>query len=248
MGCAVDEIFSLDLIVFVAASFASSLVAGLAGFAFGLVAAGIWLHVISPAQTAALIVGFGMLVQGISVWKLRGSISVRRLLPFLVGGAVGVPAGVELLRWISAAHMRSAVGIVLILFSLYSLARPRLATIKAAGRAADGAVGFLNGVLGGATGLAGILTVVWCSVRGWSKDEQRAVFQPVGVAVFAMTALWLGGTGLIDRETVRLFLLGLPAVLIGTWLGLRLYRRLDEVRFRKIVLMLLLLSGVALVV
>jgi uncharacterized membrane protein YfcA len=243
-----DGIFSLDLIVFVAASFAASLVAGLAGFAFGLVAAGLWLHVISPAQTAALIVVFGLLVQGISVWKLRRSITVRRLLPFLIGGAVGVPAGVELLRWISAANMRSAIGIVLILFSLYSLARPRLATVKAAGGIADGAVGFLNGVLGGATGLAGILTVVWCSVRGWPKDEQRAMFQPVGVAVFAMTALWLGGTGLIDRDTVRLFLLGLPAVLIGTWLGLRLYGRLDEVRFRKIVLLLLLLSGVGLVV
>ena len=47
-------------------------------------------------------------------------------------------------------------------------------------------------MLGGLTGLAGILVVIWCGLRGWAKDVQRAVFQPVGVAVFAMTALWLG--------------------------------------------------------
>jgi hypothetical protein len=56
---------------------------------------------------------------------------------------------------------------------------------------------------------------VWCSLRGWSKDEQRAVFQPVAVAIFAMTALWLGGTGLLAGDTIRLFAIGLPAVLTG---------------------------------
>jgi uncharacterized protein len=40
----------------------------------------------------------------------------------------------------------------------------------------------------------------------------------------------------------------LPALLAGTWLGLRLFGRLDEGAFRKVVLVLLLASGVVLVV
>jgi uncharacterized membrane protein YfcA len=59
--------------------------------------------------------------------------------------------------------------------------------------------------------------------------------------------LWLGGTGSFDRPTLLLFLAGLPALLAGTWTGLRLYGRLDEAGFRKVVLALLLLAGVALV-
>ena len=47
-------------------------------------------------------------------------------------------------------------------------------------------------------------------------------------------------------ETTRLFLLGLPAVLLGTWLGLRLYGTLDEARFRTVVLVLLLISELTL--
>jgi len=50
------DLHAFDLILFVAATFAAAFVAGLAGFAFGIVAAGVWLHFLSPAETAALIV------------------------------------------------------------------------------------------------------------------------------------------------------------------------------------------------
>jgi uncharacterized membrane protein YfcA len=62
-----------------------------------------------------------------------------------------------------------------------------------------------------------------------------------------MSAVWLGFNGSLSVDTLRLFLLGLPMLLLGTWLGLRLYGRLDETRFRNLVLMLLLASGVSLV-
>ena len=62
-----------------------------------------------------------------------------------------------------------------------------------------------------------------------------------------MTGLWLGGIGLVGADILRLFMIGLPLLLAGTWVGLRLYARLDEAGFRKVVLGLLLISGLALV-
>jgi uncharacterized membrane protein YfcA len=153
----------------------------------------------------------------------------------------------ELLRWTPAGHVRIAVGIFLILFSVWSLAKPQLRRISAGGRLADGGVGILSGILGGMTGFGGILPTIWSGLRGWPKDEQRAVFQPTGVAIFLGTALMLGGTGSICADTIRLFLIGLPALLAGSWVGLKLYGRLDEAGFRKVVLVLLLASGAALV-
>jgi len=237
----------LDLLFFAAGTFAAALVTGVAGFAFGIVAAAAWLHFLPPAQTTALIVAYGLLVQGISVWKLRRSIQPSRLLPFLLGGAIGAPIGVELLHRIPPGELRLSVGIVLILFSVYSLMRPQLAPFRA-GKMADGTIGILNGIIGGATGLAGIVVTIWCTLRGWPRDEQRTIFQPVGVWVFLMTGLWLGGTGVVGADTLRLFVIGLPLLLAGTWGGLRLYARLDEAGFRKVVLGLLLISGLALVV
>ena len=99
-------------------------------------------------------------------------------------------------------------------------------------------------MLGGATGLAGIAAVIWCSLRGWTPPEQRATFQPAGVAVFAMTAAWLGGANMVGADTLWLFLLGLPALALGTWVGLKLFGKLDDQAFRRIVLILLLLGRI----
>jgi len=235
-----------ETLLFLFATFAGAFVAGLSGFAFGLVAASIWLYILTPLQTATLIVAFGLLIQGYSVWKLRKALDWRKLWPFLAGAALGVPAGVTLLIWSNPKSLRIAVGIVLIAYSLYAFLRPALKPVTAGGRAADAAAGFLNGVLGGLTGLAGILVTIWCSLRGWPKEVQRTIFQPVAVAVFLMSAIWLGAKGTVTVETAKLFVMGLPCVVAGTWLGLKMFGRIDETTFRKIVLALLFVSGVTL--
>jgi uncharacterized membrane protein YfcA len=63
-----------------------------------------------------------------------------------------------------------------------------------------------------------------------------------------MSGAWLGAKGAVSTDIVWLFLLGLPALLAGTWLGLVLYGRLDEASFRRIVLVLLLVAGGLLVI
>ncbi len=73
-----DGVPAFELSIFLPATFAAALVAGLAGFAFGLIAAATWLHVLSPSDTAALIVGFGLVVPGVAVWKLRRALDPRR--------------------------------------------------------------------------------------------------------------------------------------------------------------------------
>src|SRR5437763_9979422 len=100
--------------LFLLATFAAALVAGLAGFAFGLVAAAVWLHILTPLQTATLIIAFGLVVQGVSVWKLRRALRWRRLWPFLLGAIFGVPVGVGVLTWAQPDHVRVAVGILLV--------------------------------------------------------------------------------------------------------------------------------------
>jgi len=239
--------FPLELPIFLIATFAGALVAGLSGFAFGLVVASIWLYILTPLQTATLIIAFGLIVQGYAVWKLRRALDWNKLWPFLIGAALGVPVGVTVLTWANPAHVRMGVGVFLVLYSLYVLFRPAIKPIKAGGAVADAGVGFLNGVLGGITGLAGILVIIRCGLRGWPKDQQRTIFSPVAVAIFLMSALWLGAKGAVTPDTIKLFVIGLPVLIAGTWLGMKLYGRLDEASFRKVVLVLLFASGVALI-
>ena len=73
-------------------------------------------------------------------------------------------------------------------------------------------------------------------------DLELALF----CSVFLMSALWIGAQGAITPDVIQLFLVGSPALLAGTWLGFKLFGLLDEAAFRKVVLVLLLASGIVL--
>jgi hypothetical protein len=235
------------LVLFLVAAFIGGLTSGLAGFAMGLVVSGVWLHIITPVQTATLIVGYGLLTQGYGIWKLRHALDWRKVAPYIVGGVFGVPLGTMLLTYVDPTWLRIGVGLLLIVYAIWGLARPVLRPIEAT-TATDVAVGFFNGWLGGLTGLVGIIVTIWCQLRGLPKDTQRAVFQPVSLTAAVLSLMTLSLAGAITAPTVKLYVLGVPLMLAGVWSGFRLYGKLDEAAFRKVILVLLLASGVVLIV
>jgi uncharacterized protein len=232
---------------FLLAAFLGGLASGIAGFAMGFVVSGIWLHILTPIQTTTLIVGYGLWTQGYGVWKLRHTLNWRQVAPFIIGGAIGVPIGTMLLTSVNPAYLRTGVGVLLVLYSIYGLAQPAFRPIKA-GVPADAGIGVLNGLFAGVTGLPGLIVTIWAQLRGWPKDVQRTVFQPVMLAAIVMNAVTLSLAGAVTTETVELYLLGLPLLLAGLWSGFKLYGKLDDAAFRKLILLLLLVSGLALIV
>ena len=232
--------------LFLLAAFIGGFASGLAGFAMGFVVSGIWLHILTPIQTTTLIVGYGLLTQGYGVWKLRRALVWRNIAPFIIGGAIGIPIGTMLLTYIDPAYLRSGVGALLVIYGAHGLAQPKLRPVPGS-VAADTGIGFANGILAGLTGLPGFIITIWCQLRGWTKDAQRAVFQPVMLAAIVMNVVSLGLVGAITAETMRLYVLGLPAMIAGLWAGFKLYGRLDDAAFRKVLLVLLLIAGLGLI-
>ena len=238
---------SLNLAFFLAAAFLGGLTSGLSGFAMGLVVSGVWLHIIAPDQNALLIVLCGLVTQGSGIWRVRRAINWRTVSPFIVGGSLGVPAGTALLTTVDRHTLRLSMGVLLVIFSLYSLVRPTLKPVQG-GVPRDFGVGIANGLIGGLTGLGGIAVTIWCQLRGGPKDAQRAIFQPVMFLTFLMSAISLAVAGAFTIGTLKLYALALPALVAGIWLGIKLYGRLDDATFRKIILVLLLMSGLSLIV
>jgi hypothetical protein len=76
---------------------------------------------------------------------------------------------------------------------------------------------------------------------------QRAIFQPVMLAAIVMNVVALGIAGALTTQTLRLYALGLPAMVAGLWLGFKLYGKLDDAAFRKVILVLLLIAGLGLI-
>jgi uncharacterized membrane protein YfcA len=234
------------LLLFVVATFLGGFVSGFSGFAMGIVVSGMWLHIITPIQTAALIAGYGLLTQGYGIAKLRHELRWQDIWPLTLGTAIGIPVGVVLLTHINPSYVRLGVGVLLVIYAAYSLARPPFGPFKI-GAPADIAIGVSNGLVGGLTGLGGIISTISCQFRGWSRDKQRAVFQPVLFAAFVIIAISQFIVGSYTAETVKLYGIGLPFMVAGIWIGFKLYGTINDETFRKTVLILVLIAGVSLV-
>lgn len=235
------------LVLFCFAAFAGGFVSGFSGFAMGLVVSGVWLHIITPVQTAALIAGYGLLTQGYGILKLRQALNWHAIWPLVLGTTIGVPIGVILLNYIDPVYLRLGVGVLLVLYAIYSLARPAFKPMTI-GAASDIGIGIVNGLVGGLTGLGGVVSTISCQWRGWKRDAQRAVFQPVLFAAFVVISISMAVTGAFTTETLKLYGLGLPFLLVGLWSGFRLYGKIDDEMFRKVVLILILFAGLSLIV
>jgi uncharacterized protein len=236
----------LVFIVFALAALVGGFVSGFSGFAMGLVVSGVWLHIITPIQTATLIAGYGLLTQGYGIYKLRRVLDLRRAWPLALGTVIGIPIGVSILAYLDPAYLRFGVGVLLMIYSIYGLARPVFAPMKI-GTGADIAIGISNGMLGGLTGLGGVISTISCQWRGWPKDVQRAVFQPVLFVAFVVISISQAAAGSITKETLALYVLGVPFMVLGLWSGFRLFGKIDDEAFRKTVLSLLLFAGVSLI-
>jgi uncharacterized membrane protein YfcA len=133
------------------------------------------------------------------------------------------------------------------LYSVYSLARPVFAPMKI-GPGTDIAIGISNGMLGGLTGLGGIISTISCQWRGWPRDRQRAVFQPVLFVAFVVISISQAVAGSLTKDTLTLYGVGVPFMVVGLWMGFKLFGKINDETFRKTVLLLILFAGSSLIV
>lgn len=235
------------LAVVIGGAVIAGFVQGLSGFAFSLAALSIWAWAVDP-QLAAPMAVFGSLVGQVvalpMTWK---GAELKRLAPFVIGGLIGVPLGVFLLGILDPAGFKLGLGIFLLLYCPAMFFAPSTLAVTWGGKWADAVSGWLGGVFGGIGGLAGGIPTLWCTLRGWDKDTQRGVMQAFNITmhVATLTGYLIAGDK-INGETLRLFAIITPALVIPVLLGALVFRRLNQKAFRRIVLGLLFVSGLVL--
>jgi uncharacterized membrane protein YfcA len=240
-----------ELAALVGACFVAAFASGMAGFAFNLIAAGILFHFLPPQQTAPVLVLGSLIIQLGTIGVVLPAMRWAVLRPYVIGGALGTPFGVLLLRYSSAGSIVTGIGLLLVVYAGYALARIALHRAPHAfstGPLPDAGVGFAGGILGGIGGFSGALPAMWGDLKGLRKDEARAIFQPFIIAMQALAAIGLLAGGFFTADSARSLLTCLPALVLGAWLGVKAYKVIPAEGFRRLLLVLLLLSGLSLIV
>lgn len=226
---------------------AGGFVAGLAGFGTGITAMGVWLYALPPAVAATLVVVCSAASQIQTLPKIWHAVEPRRVLPFVLPGLIGVPFGTALLALIDVRTFKIGIGCLLLAYTANALLIGPRCPSTWGGRRADSVVGFFGGVLGGLAGLSGPLPTMWASLRGWTKDQRRAVFQVFNLSILTAALLSHAFAGLMTHDLAIAAATALPFTLIGAALGVAVYAQVSEEKFSRIILALLGLSGLALI-
>ncbi len=237
----------MDVILYVAAGAAlAGFVQGLSGFGFALTAMALWAWVLEPRLAAALAV-FGALVgQLLAVFTVRRGFSLANVLPFIAGGLAGLPLGLWLLPRLDVPLFKAVLGVILVVVCPLMFFADRLPRIRRGGRAGDALAGGIGGVMGGLGGFTGVVPTLWCTLRGFDKDGQRAVIQNFNLTMQVVTFTSYLATGIVDASMLPMFAVVAPAMLIPVLAGAKLYIGISERAFRQVVLGVLTACGVAL--
>ncbi|WFU18584.1 sulfite exporter TauE/SafE family protein [Bradyrhizobium sp. CB3481] len=227
--------------------FVGAFVSGLAGFAFSAVAGVFVLHVRTPTEAVPLMMACSIVVQGVSLGILRNRMIWQDSFAFVVGGVLGIPPALYLLQRVETGIFRIGFGIFLAAYAAYMLFRPAVALLQQAqSRRRDAMVGFAGGFIGGLTAMPGALPTIWCDLRGLPKNQQRGLVQPF-IAMMQLSALlFMMFRGVIPADMVTDFMISLPPLLAGTAAGIVMFGRVNELAFRRVILIILLVAGLGL--
>jgi len=239
---------SVYLLILFVGAFIAAFVTGAVGFADGLILNAFWLHIMEPANAIALIIVSSLLIHVIPLYKLRKTLDYSRLKPFVLFGIIGFPFGVWALTRINPEIFKITIGFFLLGYGLWMLSRGKSSANVSQKSTLDGFIGLSGGLMGGFAGLAGLLPTLWVGMQKLPKNVQRGTFEPyilivnlIGIAIFFFA-------GKITTQVGFDLLRAMPALIVGSWLGVKVYPLINDVVFRKTVLGLILLSGLMLLV
>lgn len=236
------------LTILAAGAAAGGFINGLAGFGTALLALGFWLQIMPPVPAVSICVVMSVISGLQGTWVVRQAIleQPRRLARFLIPGVFGVPLGIAALSILDPQAVKLVIGGMMVLYGGFFTARRALPKFDRPTPIIDSLVGFLGGILGGAASLSGALPTMWCSMRTWTKAETRAVLQPFNITVLSLTAAVFLLQGNYTWEVLKLLAIALPISLVFAQIGITVYKRLATDQFRRLLILLMLVSGVVL--
>jgi uncharacterized membrane protein YfcA len=233
------------LIITTGAAFAG-FVNGLAGFGVSLFALGWWLQVLTPIEAVAVSLMISVLTGIQGVWIVRHAIQFRDLLRYLIPALYGIPVGLGLLAHLSPEPLKLLIAFFLLGYGAFFSFQRNLPSLTRPTPIIDAAIGFAGGVLGALAGLSGALPTVWLSLRPWPKAKTRAILQPYNTVVLALSALLLALKGAYDSNVLLALAIAIPVALTSAQAGIFVFRRINDAVFRRLLIFLMLASGVVL--
>lgn len=240
----------MELITFyiLAIVFIATLVRSTFGFGESLIAVPLLILFIPIEVAVPLSVLISIFIAAIIVVQDRKEIHFNSAKWLIIFAALGIPIGLFLLIYGNEDITKALLGLLIILYSTYSLLSKNKFKLTTDNKIWLFACGFLSGILGGAYGLNGPPLVIYGNLRGWTAKNFRATLQAyfLPASIIGMIGYWY--KNLWDWTVTYYFLISIPVIVPAIFLGRYFNHQLKEGTFLKYVYVGLIFIGALLLI
>lgn len=227
------EIMLTAVVVLLAAFFAT-----VSGFGFALVATPLLTLFLDAKEAVVLVLLAGFVLRAITMIRNRRNFEWHTVLLVTFGSLLGIVPGSVALKVISIEQLEIFLGVIL-LAATFLMGRKIdfKITNKTIGRLA---AGFLSGFFGSATSVSGPPLVLYFLNEKMNKDLMRAnMIWCFGLnGTLMLIGSYLAGTMQYVAVEQGSVLYSMTALLLGWWLGEKLFYKLNQHLFRRLSLII----------
>ena len=231
----------LLILIFFFAAFTQSLT----GFGDALITMALLPGLIGVQTAAPLVAIFALTIELVVLARYRRSLNLRAILPVIAASIIGIPLGIWALQNADEKLVLAFLGLVIAGYAIYSLLDLKLPELRHPAWAYI--VGLIAGLFGGAYNTSGPPLVIYGNSQRWAPPEFKSNLQSFFVMNSTLVAAGHAVGQNLSAEVWQLYLWALPAIAAGFLAGVNLDRYLDPLRFRKLVLWLLVVLGLRLI-
>ncbi len=228
-------------------SFAATLFRSTFGFGEALIAVPLFCLFLPVQVAVPLAVMMSIVVAAVVVVQDYKQIHLSSA-KWLIGFAIlGIPFGLALLFYADEFIVKIFLGIIIIAYSIYSIAGKNNYVLENDSKLWLFICGFLSGVFGGAYGVNGPPLVVYGNLRRWNAQDFRATLQAYFLIAGLVSIIGYIGKGLLDTTVMEYCLYSLPAIIPAIFLGRYFNRKIKSDSFYRYVYWGLAFIGIMLI-
>ncbi len=234
--------FTLATLAIFAVILFSSFLQTITGFGYALSAAPLLALIMGPKDAIMFVLFTGIITKLtllIRTWH-QSSFSAISLL--FAASLVGALPGAYVLKIISDATLKLAIGLVLIIITI-AMAHNFRVNIRQP-RLAQSVVGVVSGFLATTTSLSGPPVVMYYLNQQTDKEKVRANLTRYFILSNASSLVISYYFGTVNLQLLTAnTLICLPAILLGVWLGEKIFAKFNATAFRKLALAVIAASA-----
>ncbi|MEM7347258.1 MAG: sulfite exporter TauE/SafE family protein [Chloroflexota bacterium] len=225
--------------------FSASILQGVSGFGIALIAIPLLVNIFGLKTAAPLMAGLGLFIQLVMTIRYRQSFNFSAVWRLTLASFCGIPLGIYLLSRVPEVFLLTILGVVTVLYALYRLFQLPIPGLV--NKNWSLVFGGAAGLLAGAYSASGPPIVIYADSQRWTPDAFRSNvsgFFLLNTIVVNITH-YLNGN--ITEIVWRTWLITVPFIFCGLLIGFYVNQFVNLVRFRQIVMVLLLVLGLRLI-